>query len=72
MATTPRSSIPPEPFRWKLFTMIMLIMASITAAAIILTLMATPSKGGIHAPGPQPISRLNLPGADHQNPVSAL
>ncbi|WP_263383385.1 hypothetical protein [Granulicella arctica] len=45
------------PFRWKLFLLIITIMGSITAGAIILTLMAHPSKGGVHAPAPEPVSR---------------
>ena len=45
-----------EPFRWKLFLFVILIMGSITAGAIILTLMAHPSPGGVHAPTVQPIS----------------
>ena len=50
-----------EPFRWKLFLLVVLVMGSITAGAIILTLMAIPSKGGVHAPPPEPVSQLSLP-----------
>jgi hypothetical protein len=53
-----------EPFRWKLFLVVLLIMGSITAGAIVLTLMAIPSKGGVHAPPPEPVSRISLVQAD--------
>ncbi len=52
---------PTGPFRWKLFLMIMLIMGTITAGAIILTLKAHPSRGNVHAPSPEPVSHLTTP-----------
>jgi len=54
-----------EPFRWKLFVFVMLTMGAITAVAIILTLMANPSRGGVHVPAPQPVSQVehSRPGA---------
>ena len=61
MATTLKPAHTSEPFRWKLFLFIVLVMGSITAGAIILTLMAIPSKGGVHAPAPEPVSRLVVP-----------
>jgi hypothetical protein len=53
-----------EPFRWKLFLFVMVVMASITAAAIILTLMANPRRGSLHAPPPQPSTQVELHQAD--------
>ena len=50
-----------EPFRWRVFLMVMLIMAAIAAAAIVLTLMANPTRTGVHEPAPQPISQIALP-----------
>jgi hypothetical protein len=49
-----------EPFRWKLFLMVVLIMGAITTAAIVLTLISHPSGGGLHIPTLQPIVTILL------------
>jgi hypothetical protein len=50
-----------EPFRWKLFLLVVLIMGTITAAAITLSLMARPSGGSLHVPTTQPIVQVTSP-----------
>ena len=67
MAAPTRYTPPSEPFRWKLFLLVMLIMGSITTAAIILTLMANPPRGSVLAPTTQPISRSEFPFAGPPN-----
>jgi hypothetical protein len=61
-----------EPFRWKLFLLVMVIMASITAAAIILTLWAHPTVGSPHEPPIQPISQVIFMPTAPQNPATVL
>jgi hypothetical protein len=59
MATRFQHAHPSEPFRWKLFVLILIIMGSITTAAIVLTLLANPPRGSLHLPTVQPITRLD-------------
>ena len=59
---------PSEPFRWKLFLLVMFIMGTITTVAIVLTLLANPAKDSVHAPTVQPISQINLTSPDHPLP----
>ena len=54
----------PEPFRWKLFVFVMVVMGAITTAAILLTLRAHPRRGTVRVPPPQPVSRAVLPLSD--------
>jgi hypothetical protein len=58
MATYIQHAHHSEPFRWKLFLFVILIMGSITTGAIILTLKANPTKGGVHVPSPEPVSQV--------------
>jgi hypothetical protein len=44
-----------EPFRWKLFLLVVLVMGSIATAAITLTLRANPPHGSLHIPTLRPI-----------------
>ena len=72
MATVFQRAYPTGPFRWKLFLLVLAIMGSITAAAIMLTLKANPRRGTVHVPPPQPVSRLIFPVQTNQNDEPTL
>ena len=72
MAVELQYAHPSEPFRWKLFLLVVLIMGAITTAAIILTLMANPPRGTVRAPTTQPIAQIDLLPLEPQNPATVL
>ncbi|HEY0262944.1 MAG TPA: hypothetical protein VGC07_00340 [Granulicella sp.] len=57
---------PSEPFRWKLFLVILAVMGSLTIGAIVLTRLANPSRNTLTSPSSfDPTARLQIP-LEHQ------
>jgi hypothetical protein len=57
MATEIQYAKSPEPFHWKLFIFVVLLMGSLTTAAIILTMMARPAPDTMHSPQLQSVAQ---------------